>query len=53
MVNQLQSQRQATSGVSLDEEATNLLQYQKSYEAAAKMISMGSDLLETIIGMIK
>jgi len=53
LVNQLESQRQAASGVNLDEEAANLIKYQKSYQAAAKMISMGSDLLDTIIGMIK
>lgn len=52
LVNQLQTQRQSTSGVSLDQEAANLVQYEKSYEAAAKIISMGSDLLDTIIGMV-
>jgi len=53
LVNQLETQRQATSGVSLDEEAVNLVQYQKSFEAAAKMISVGNDLLDTIIGMVR
>jgi flagellar hook-associated protein 1 FlgK len=53
LVSQLETQRQATSGVSLDEEAVNLVQYQKSFEAAAKLISMSSDLLDTIIGMVK
>jgi flagellar hook-associated protein 1 FlgK len=53
MVNQLESQRQSTSGVNLDEEAVNMVQYQKSYEAAAKMISVASDLLDTVMGIIK
>jgi flagellar hook-associated protein 1 FlgK len=53
LVNQLEAQRQSTSGVSLDEEAVNLVQYQKSFEAAAKLITTGSDLLDTIIGMVK
>jgi flagellar hook-associated protein 1 FlgK len=53
LVNQLETQRQSTSGVSLDEEAVNLVQYQKSFEAAAKLITTGNDLLDTIIGMIK
>ena len=53
MVNQLESQRQSTSGVNLDEEAVNMVQYQKSYEAAAKMISVASDLLETLMGIIQ
>ena len=53
LVTQLETQRQSTSGVSLDEEAVNLVQYQKSFEAAAKLISTGNDLLETILGMVK
>jgi flagellar hook-associated protein 1 len=53
MVNQLESQRQSTSGVNLDEEAVNLVQYEKTYEAASKMITVGSDLLDTLISMIK
>jgi flagellar hook-associated protein 1 len=53
MVNQLETQRQSKSGVNLDEEAVNLVQYQKSYEAASKMISIGSDLLTTLMAMIK
>jgi flagellar hook-associated protein 1 FlgK len=53
LVNQLETQRQSTSGVNLDEEAVNLVQYQKSFEAAAKLITTGNDLLATIIGMIK
>ena len=53
MVSQLEIVRQATSGVNLDEEAVNLVQYQKSFEAASKMITMGSDLMDTIISMIR
>ncbi len=53
MVNQLESKRQSASGVNLDEEAVNMVQYQKSYEAAAKMISVASDLLDTVMGIIK
>ncbi len=53
MVTQLQNQRQSTSGVNLDEEASNLLQYQKSYEAAAKLVTVGNDLLTTLMTMIQ
>jgi len=53
LVTQLETQRQSTSGVSLDEEAVNLVQYQKSFEAAAKLITTGNDLLDTIIAMVK
>jgi flagellar hook-associated protein 1 FlgK len=53
MVTQLESQRQSASGVNMDEEAVNMIQFQKSYEAAAKMISVGNDLLATLMGLIR
>ena len=37
-VNSLQAQRQAEDGVSTDEEVSNMISYQKAYEAAAKVI---------------
>ncbi|MFC7393840.1 flagellar hook-associated protein FlgK [Scopulibacillus cellulosilyticus] len=42
-------QRQSVSGVSLDEEMTNLIQYQQAYTASAKMINVMNDVLDTII----
>ena len=41
---QLTTQRNSLSGVSLDEEAANLTQYQRSYEAAAKMFTIADRL---------
>jgi flagellar hook-associated protein 1 FlgK len=49
MVNQLQRQRQQTSGVSLDEETTHLIQYQHAYQAAARVISVVDGMLDTLI----
>jgi len=37
--------------VSLDEELTNLIMYQHSYQAAAKLISTADSMFETILGM--
>lgn len=51
LVDQLEQRRQEVSGVNLDEEAANLIKYQKSYEAAAKMISIADDLLTTLLNM--
>ena len=49
---QLQNQQSDTSGVSLDEEAANLILYQRAYEAAAEVVSainnLTSDFLSTI-----
>jgi len=45
----LEGQKLATSGVSIDEEAIKMIQYQRAYQAAAKFITTVSDLLEVLI----
>jgi len=52
LLNQAQSLREQLSGVSLDEEAARLLQFQKSYEAASKMVTILSNLTDVVINMI-
>lgn len=49
---QLTTLQQSNSGVSLDEELTNLMQYQRSYQASAKLISTATDMMDTVIGLI-
>jgi flagellar hook-associated protein 1 FlgK len=51
MVEELERKRQEASGVNLDEEAANLIKYQKSFEAAARMISVADELLDALINM--
>lgn len=41
--------RKATSSVSLDEEMTNMVQFQHAYNASARMISLTDELLDKII----
>ncbi|WP_338778617.1 flagellar hook-associated protein FlgK [Metabacillus sp. FJAT-52054] len=41
--------RQSVSAVSLDEEMTNMIQFQHAYNASARMITMQDELLDTII----
>jgi flagellar hook-associated protein 1 len=48
---QLKSQRSSVSGVSMDEELANLLQYQRSFEAASRMIVIADELFQTILSM--
>jgi flagellar hook-associated protein 1 FlgK len=48
---QLTSQRNALSGVSLDEEAANLTQYQRSYEAAAKVFSIVNSIMASALNL--
>jgi flagellar hook-associated protein 1 FlgK len=49
VLTQLQNQRSDISGVSLDEEAANLIQYQRAYEAAARVVSTIDELTNTVI----
>jgi flagellar hook-associated protein 1 len=48
----LTSQRQSVSGVSIDEEMTNLMQFQKSYEASAQLVTTLDQMLQTVISMV-
>ena len=43
------SRRQSVTGVSLDEEMANLIKFQHSYSAAARMVSTTDQLLDTLI----
>jgi flagellar hook-associated protein 1 FlgK len=45
ILQQLQDQKGSVSGVSLDEEAANLIQYQNTYQAAARVVSTVNSLL--------
>jgi flagellar hook-associated protein 1 FlgK len=51
ILSQLQDQRGSISGVSLDEEAANMVQYQRAFDAAAQMITTINDMLYTVINM--
>ncbi|HZY74595.1 MAG TPA: flagellar hook-associated protein FlgK [Edaphobacter sp.] len=53
LVTQARDLRQQSSGVSLDEEAINVLQFQRSYQAAAKMISVLDELTQTVVNLIR
>jgi flagellar hook-associated protein 1 len=48
---QTQAQRESVSGVSLDEEAVNLLQYQKAYEAAARFLKVADEMTQMILSL--
>lgn len=48
---QLRNQRQGISGVSIDEEATNLIRYQHAFAAAARIITTVDEMTQTVIAM--
>ncbi|MBN2853543.1 MAG: hypothetical protein JXQ23_12475, partial [Clostridia bacterium] len=52
LIEKLENVRQQVSGVSLDEEMTNMVKFQHTYNAAAKIISTMDSMLNTIINLI-
>ncbi len=49
LVDSVDSQRQSTSGVSMDEEMTNMVKFQRGYQAAARAMSAMDTMLDTLI----
>lgn len=49
IIDYLEAQREQVSGVSLDEEMTNLIKFQRAFEAATKLITAMDDLLQQVI----
>jgi flagellar hook-associated protein 1 FlgK len=51
LVTQLQNKLQSISGVSIDEEAAQILQFQRSFQASAQMISTVNQMMQTALAM--
>jgi flagellar hook-associated protein 1 FlgK len=51
VVSELEARRGAISGVSIDEEVTNLIRYERAYQASARVISTVDQLLELLLSM--
>jgi flagellar hook-associated protein 1 FlgK len=51
LVDQLNVMREQTAGVSLDEEGINMIKFQKSFDASAKMIQVADQMLETVLNL--
>ncbi|AUT60835.1 flagellar hook-associated protein FlgK [Paraburkholderia terrae] len=51
LVTQITTSQQAISGVNINEEAANLLQYQQLYQANSKVIQTAQTLFQTILGI--
>ena len=52
VVTAVQQIRDGLSGVSLDQEATNMIMYQKAYQANAKYFATVNSALNTLMGML-
>ena len=53
MLSELENSRDSVSGVSLDEEMANLIQFQHAYNANAKIISTVDELLDVVVNGLK
>src|SRR5712691_4829932 len=51
VLQQLNDQRSSVSGVSLDQEAANMVRYQQAYSASAQVISTINSMMQTVINM--
>lgn len=49
LIQALEQQRQSVSGVSLDEEAANLVKFQRTYQAAARLMTAVDEMLDRVI----
>ena len=47
----MHKQRESISGVSIDEEMTQLVRYQRAFEASAKLIGIVDEMLGTVLSM--
>lgn len=49
LLSQIDNRRQSISGVSLDEEMSNLIRFQQAYAASARVVNTADQILDTII----
>ncbi len=53
ILSQLEQEKASVSGVSLDEEMTNMLRFQRSYDASAKLIKVADEMLQTLLELVQ
>jgi flagellar hook-associated protein 1 len=53
MLTQLSNLKESITGVAMDEELSKLIAYQKGYEGAAKLITTGQAMIDTVLNMVR
>jgi len=51
ILTQYTQRKESVSGVSLDEEMSDLLRFQHAYQAAAKLISICDEMMQTLLSV--
>lgn len=51
IVDQMKNVRESISGVNLDEEAQKMIEYQKAFEASARIIRMADEMFDTVLNI--
>ena len=51
LLDMVSNQRESVSGVSIDEEMSNLIKFQYAYQAAARLINVADTLMSALIGI--
>ncbi|MEO7426585.1 MAG: flagellar hook-associated protein FlgK [Fibrobacteria bacterium] len=51
LISQMDSEQSSISGVSLDEEMTNMIKYENSYKASARFISTISQMMDVLLAL--
>jgi len=52
LIEQYQTQQDAIAGVSIDEEMADMVKYQHTYQAAARLISTVDEMLDILMNMV-
>jgi flagellar hook-associated protein 1 FlgK len=53
LFDQTLGRRESLSGVNIDEEMTNMIQFQRAFQAASRLIQVGDEMYQTMIEMVK
>lgn len=51
IVSQLKNIRESISGVSLDEETTKMIEFQKAFDASARLIKTADEMMDTVLNL--
>ncbi|MFZ8934080.1 MAG: flagellar hook-associated protein FlgK [Bacteriovoracaceae bacterium] len=52
LLTQMETIRERISGVSIDEEASNLIRYQRAFDASARVMRTAGELFDTVLGIM-